>query len=103
MSTQTPNNFSELLSIDEKGFYTMRLGRTNYVERGKDIYVADHRTGALTKVELEVHVEKPWIRRSFDNEHSFQRRKHVAEVLQRTSIPLRDRRAYKKRMGWVGA
>ncbi|TCB77462.1 DUF3820 family protein [Acinetobacter sp. ANC 4173] len=38
----------------------------------------------------------PWVKEA-------QRRKHLAEVLQRTHIPLHERRAYKKRMGWVGA
>lgn len=38
----------------------------------------------------------PWVKEA-------QRRKKLAEVLQRSHIPLRDRRAYKKRMGWVGA
>lgn len=38
----------------------------------------------------------PWVKEA-------QRRKKLAEVLQRTNIPLRDRRAYKKRMGWIGA
>lgn len=38
----------------------------------------------------------PWVKEA-------QRRKKLAEVLQRTHIPSQDRRAYKKRMGWVGA
>ena len=38
----------------------------------------------------------PWVQ-------EVQRRKKLAEVLQRTHIPLHERRAYKKRMGWVGA
>ncbi|AUX87018.1 hypothetical protein C3F34_13915 [Acinetobacter sp. ACNIH2] len=38
----------------------------------------------------------PWVKEA-------QKRQKLAEVLQRTHIPSQDRRAYKKRMGWVGA
>lgn len=38
----------------------------------------------------------PWVKES-------QRRKELAIALQRTHIPLSERRAFKRRMGWVGA
>jgi hypothetical protein len=38
-----------------------------------------------------------------DSERAFQRRKALAIGLQSSHISLHERRAYKKRMGWVGA
>ena len=62
------------------------------------------------KVTLEEQVSKPWIRQNFEYEHesqdrerAFQRRKALAIGLQSSHIPSYERRAYKKRMGWVGA
>ena len=38
----------------------------------------------------------PWVK-------EVQRRKELAIALQRTHIPLSERRAFKRRMGWVGS
>jgi hypothetical protein len=38
-----------------------------------------------------------------ERERAFQRRKALAIGLQSSNIPLHERRAFKKRMGWVGA
>lgn len=38
----------------------------------------------------------PWVNEA-------QRRKELAIALQRTHIPLSERRAFKRRMGWVGS
>lgn len=38
-----------------------------------------------------------------DRERAFQRRKAFAQSMQSTNIPQHERRAYKKRMGWVGS
>ena len=38
-----------------------------------------------------------------NREHAFQRRKQLAIDLQRSHIPSHERKAYKRRMGWVGA
>lgn len=38
----------------------------------------------------------PWVKEA-------QRRKKLAQDLQRTHIPLSERRAFKRRMGWVGS
>jgi len=38
----------------------------------------------------------PWVKDA-------QRRKELAIALQRTHIPLSERRAFKRRMGWVGS
>ena len=95
--------FSEYLGGFEQNSMSMRLGHTVYVEQGKDIFAEDRKTGELQKVTLEEQVAKPWIRQNFDRERAFQRRKALAIGLQSSHIPLRERRAYKKRMGWVGA
>lgn len=102
MTTST-QKFSEYLGGFEQNNMSMRLGHTVYVEQGKDIFAEDRKIGELQKVTLEEQVAKPWIRQNFDRERAFQRRKALAIGLQSSHIPLRERRAYKKRMGWVGA
>lgn len=102
MTTST-QKFSEYLGGFEQNHMSMRLGHTVYIEQGKDIFAEDRKTGELQKVTLEEQVAKPWIRQNFDRERAFQRRKALAIGLQSSHIPLRERRAYKKRMGWVGA
>lgn len=102
MTTST-QKFSEYLGGFEQNSMSMRLGHTVYVEQGKDIFAEDRKTGELQKVTLEEQVAKPWIRQNFDRERAFQRRKALAMGLQSSHIPLRERRAFKKRMGWVGA
>ncbi len=99
-STQT---FSEYLGGFERGQMVMRLGNTVYVQQGKDICIEDRQTGELVKVTLEEHVAKPWIRKNFERERIFQRRKALAIGLQKSHIPSYDRKAYKRRMGWVGS
>ena len=48
-------------------------------------------------VDLRQSLESlPWVKEA-------QRRKELAIALQRTHIPLRERREYKRRSGWVGA
>ncbi len=102
MTTST-RTFSEYLGGFEQGHMTMRLGYTVYVEQGKDICIEDRQTGELVKVTLEEHVAKPWIRKNFERERAFQRRKALAIGLQKSHIPSYDRKAYKRRMGWVGS
>lgn len=45
----------------------------------------------------------PWVQEAHERERAFQKRKALAIGLQSSHIPLHERRAYKKRMGWVGA
>lgn len=45
----------------------------------------------------------PWVQKANERERAFQKRKALAIGLQSSNIPLHERRAYKKRMGWVGA
>lgn len=102
MTTST-QKFAEYLGGYEQGRMSMRLGHTVYVEQGKDIFAENRKTGDLEKVTLEEQVSKPWIRENFDRERAFQRRKAFAIGMQSSHIPLHERRAYKKRMGYVGA
>ncbi|NNH00248.1 hypothetical protein [Acinetobacter sp. ANC 5414] len=102
--TTSNQKFAEYLGQDEQGNMRLRLGTkfaAIYVEKGKDIYKETAK--GLVKVTLEELVSKPWIRENFERERTFQRRKALAIGLQSTHIPLHERRAYKKRMGWVGA
>ncbi|MCK4081352.1 hypothetical protein [Acinetobacter radioresistens] len=93
--------FSEYLGGFEQGHMSMRLGNTIYVEQGKDIYSEDRKTNELIKVTLEEHSAKPWIRKNFERERIFQRRKALAIGLQKSHIPSYDRKAYKRRMNWL--
>jgi len=99
----TNQKFSEYLGGFDTGHMTMRLGHTVYVEQGKDICIEDRQSGELVKITLEEHVAKPWIRKNFERERAFQRRKALAIGLQKSHIPSYDRKAYKRRMGWVGS
>lgn len=101
--TTSNQKFAEYLGGYEQNSISMRLGHTVYVEQGKDIFAENRKTGELEKVTLEEQVAKPWIRRNFEEERARQRRKAFARGMQSSHIPLHERRAYKKRMGWVGA
>ena len=101
MTTST-QKFSEFISQDDEGNIRMRLGHSTYFEKGRHIYVVN-KDGTEHLITLEVHAAKPWIRENFERERTFQRKKNLAIALQRTHIPLRERREYKRRAGWVGA
>ena len=100
MNTPT-QKFAEFQS-SENGQFRMRLGHSVYVQKGNDVYWIN-RSGVLVLVSKETHATKPWIRENFERERKFQKRKALAIGLQNSNIPSYERRAYKKRMGWVGA
>jgi len=102
MNAQVKTKFAEFISIDANRNITMRLGPTVYVQGGADIFWQT-KSGELVLVTDETHATKPWIRENFKRERAFQKRKALAIGLQSSNIPLHERRAYKKRMGWVGA
>ena len=93
--------FAEFLSREPNGDMRMRLGHTVYVQKGFKFYAEV--SGELIRIPLETLVAKPWIQRNFEAEKAFQRRKQLAIDLQRSHIPAHERKAYKRRMGWVGA
>ena len=93
--------FAEFLSREPNGDMRMRLGHTVYVQKGFKFYTEVN--GELIRIPLETLVAKPWIQRNFEAEKIFQRRKQLAIDLQRSHTPSHERKAYKRRMGWVGA
>ena len=97
-STQS---FSEFKS-DSNGEFRMRLGHSEYVQKNQSFYRVG-KSGHLYLVEKSELVAKPWIQQNFDRERAFQKRKALAIGLKISNIPSYERRAYKKRMGWVGA
>lgn len=100
MNTSTPKK-SEFIS-DENGEFRMRIYSSEYIQKNGEIYRVS-KSGYLFLIEFAEHLEKPWIREIFQRERKFQKRKALAIGLQISNIPSYERRAYKKRMGWVGA
>lgn len=44
-----------------------------------------------------------WLKEDLDRNRAFQKRKELAIALQKSHIPSHERKAHKRRMGWVGA
>ncbi|ATZ62919.1 hypothetical protein [Acinetobacter bereziniae] len=99
--TSTPQKKTEFIS-NENGEFRMRIYSYEYIQKDGEIYRVS-KSGYLFLIEFAEHLEKPWIRLSFERERKFQKRKALAIGLQNSNIPSYERRAYKKRMGWVGA
>ena len=102
MNAQVKNEFAEFISIDANRNITMRLGPSVYVQKGLDIFWQS-KSGELVLITDETHATKPWIRKNFERERAFQKRKALAIGLQSSNIPSFERKEYKRRMGWVGA
>lgn len=99
--TSIPQKKTEFIS-NENGEFRMRIYSYEYIQKDGEIYRVS-KSGYLFLIESAEHLEKPWIRLSFERERKFQKRKALAIGLQNSNIPSYERRAYKKRMGWVGA
>ena len=99
--TSTPQQKTEFIS-NENGEFRMRIYSYDYIQKDGEIYRVS-KSGYLFLIEFAEHLEKPWIRLSFERERKFQKRKALAIGLQNSNIPSYERRAFKKRMGWVGA
>ncbi|ATZ63663.1 hypothetical protein [Acinetobacter bereziniae] len=99
--TSIPQKKTEFIS-NENGEFRMRIYSYEYIQKDGEIYRVS-KSGYLFLIEFAEHLEKPWIRLSFERERKFQKRKALAIGLQNSNIPSYERRAYKKRMGWVGA
>lgn len=99
--TSTPQKKTEFIS-NENGEFRMRIYSYEYIQKDGEIYRVS-KSGYLFLIEFAEHLEKPWIRLSFERERKFQKRKALAIGLQNSNIPSYERRAFKKRMGWVGA
>ncbi|MEN8410518.1 hypothetical protein ABFP33_11160 [Acinetobacter bereziniae] len=99
--TSTTQKKTEFIS-NENGEFRMRIYSYEYIQKDGEIYRVS-KSGYLYLIEFAEHLEKPWIRLSFERERKFQKRKALAIGLQNSNIPSYERRAFKKRMGWVGA
>lgn len=99
--TSTTQKKTEFIS-NENGEFRMRIYSYEYIQKDGEIYRVS-KSGYLYLIDFAEHLEKPWIRISFERERKFQKRKALAIGLQNSNIPSYERRAYKKRMGWVGA
>jgi hypothetical protein len=99
--TSTTQKKTEFIS-NENGEFRMRIYSYEYIQKDGEIYRVS-KFGYLFLIDFAEHLEKPWIRISFERERKFQKRKALAIGLQNSNIPSYERRAFKKRMGWVGA
>ncbi|WP_373351133.1 hypothetical protein [Acinetobacter bereziniae] len=99
--TSTTQKKTEFIS-NENGEFRMRIYSYEYIQKDGEIYRVS-KSGYLFLIEFAEHLAKPWIRISFERERKFQKRKALAIGLQNSNIPSYERRAFKKRMGWVGA
>ena len=99
--TSIPQKKTEFIS-NENGEFRMRIYSYEYIQKDGEIYRVS-KSGYLFLIEFAEHLEKPWIRLSFERERKFQKRKALAIGLQNSNIPSYERRAFKKRMGWGGA
>ncbi|MDR6541577.1 hypothetical protein ABIC56_002755 [Acinetobacter bereziniae] len=99
--TSIPQKKTEFIS-NENGEFRMRIYSYEYIQKDGEIYRVS-KSGYLFLIEFAEHLEKPWIRLNFERERKFQKRKALAIGLQNSNIPSYERRAFKKRMGWVGA
>ncbi|MDA3442676.1 hypothetical protein MJ046_20285 [Acinetobacter bereziniae] len=99
--TSTTQKKTEFI-CNENGEFRMRIYSYEYIQKDGEIYRVS-KSGYLYLIDFAEHLEKPWIRISFERERKFQKRKALAIGLQNSNIPSYERRAFKKRMGWVGA
>ena len=99
--TSIPQKKTEFIS-NVNGEFRMRIYSYEYIQKDGEIYRIS-KSGYLFLIKFAEHLEKPWIRLSFERERKFQKRKALAIGLQNSNIPSYERRAFKKRMGWVGA
>lgn len=79
MNTEQPK-FAEFLGEDEDLNIRMRLGQSEYQQRGKEIYRVA-KSGREYLVTEEEHAGKPWIRDNFKRERAYQNRVFAARKL----------------------
>lgn len=84
------------------GLYTVRLGWTVYETNGNGsvVYIVKNEDKILLDVE-KFKTDRPKIYAALVNEVQFQHKKQLAIDLQRSNIPSYDRKAYKKRHGFI--
>lgn len=95
--------FREFIKCDEQGRYHVRLGPQVFSTNLNFSDIRIESENGNTSVSAELLQAKPWILKNLQQEVDFQRRKELAQILERTHIPLADRRAYKHARGFVGS
>lgn len=76
--TSTPIKKTEFIS-NENGEFRMRIYSYEYIQKDGEIYRVS-KSGYLFLIDFAEHLEKPWIRLSFERERKFQKRKAKAEL-----------------------
>ena len=100
-----PDGFKAYLGKNQKtGLQIVRLGWTIYETNanGSVLYLVKNED----KIPLDVDkfkTDRPKIYAALLNEVQFQRNKQLAIDLQQSNIPSYDRKAYKKRRGFIGS
>ncbi|WP_151741880.1 hypothetical protein [Acinetobacter seifertii] len=98
-----PDGFKAYLGKNQKtGLYIVRLGWTIYETNANCsvLYLVKNED----KIPLDVDkfkTDRPKIYAALLNEVQFQRKKQLAIDLQQSNIPSYDRKAYKKRRGFI--
>ena len=98
--TSSNSNFAEFIS-NENGEFRMRLGHSIYAQKGTDIF-RESKSGHLYLVTDEEHAAKAWIRKNFEREAAFQKRKAKAILFSNPCFQ-RDRYSANQRIAYNNA
>ncbi len=98
-----PDGFKSYLGKNQKtGLYIVRVGWTVYETNGNGsvLYIVKNEDTIPLDVE-KFKTVRPKIYAALLSEVQFQRKKQLAIDLQQSNIPSYDRKAYKKRRGFI--
>ncbi|MCE6235585.1 hypothetical protein [Acinetobacter pittii] len=98
-----PDGFKSYLGKNQKtGLYIVRVGWTVYETNGNGsvLYIVKNEDTIPLDVE-KFKTDRPKIYAALLSEVQFQRKKQLAIDLQQSYIPSYDRKAYKKRRGFI--
>ncbi|AVN18842.1 hypothetical protein C6N19_13345 [Acinetobacter pittii] len=98
-----PDGFKSYLGKNQKtGLYIVRVGWTVYEMNGNGsvLYIVKNEDTIPLDVE-KFKTYRPKIYAALLSEVQFQRKKQLAIDLQKSNIPSYDRKAYKKRRGFI--
>ncbi|MBJ8432811.1 hypothetical protein [Acinetobacter pittii] len=98
-----PDGFKSYLGKNQKtGLYIVRVGWTVYETNGNGsvLYIVKNEDTIPLDVE-KFKTDRPKIYAALLTEVQFQRKKQLAIDLQQSNIPSYDRKAYKKRRGFI--
>lgn len=100
MMAKPAQDFAEFIS-NENGEFRMRLGHSVYAQKGTEIF-RESKTGHLYLVTDEEHAAKAWIRKNFEREAAFQKRKAKAILFSNPCFQ-RDRYSANQRIAYNNA